>query len=115
MFARLMVRARGLSVGLLLCLPANVDAANVSKAAQRGRVILQEQCERCHAIEAVGESPLKNAPPMRNIYARFNRRELRAELSEGMVSKHRDMPQIEFSDEDVYAIMSYLYILAVKK
>jgi hypothetical protein len=52
---------------------------------------------------------------LRDIYARFNRRELQAELSEGMVSKHRDMPQIEFSDEDVYAIMSYLYILAVEK
>jgi len=52
---------------------------------------------------------------MRDIYARFNPRELQAELSEGVVSKHREMPQIEFSDEDVYAIMSYLYTLAVKR
>jgi len=115
MSARFMVRALGLSVGLLLCLPANVDAANLSKAAEQGRIILQEKCGRCHAIEAVGESPLKKAPPMRDIYARFNPRELQAELSEGMVSKHREMPQIEFSDEDVYAIMSYLYTLAVKR
>jgi hypothetical protein len=63
----------------------------------------------------VGESPLKEAPPMRDIYARFNPRELQAELSEGMVSKHRQMPQIEFSDEDVYAILTYLYALAGKK
>jgi len=115
MSARFMVRALGLSVGLLLCSPANVDAANLSKAAERGRIILQEKCGRCHAIEAVGESPLRSAPPMRDIYARFNPRELQAELSEGMVSKHREMPQIEFSDEDVYAIMSYLYTLAVKR
>jgi hypothetical protein len=33
--------------------------------------------------------------------ARFAPRELQAELSEGMVSKHKEMPQIEFSDEDV--------------
>ena len=115
MSAHSMVRALSLSVGLLLCLPANVDAANLNEAAERGRTILQEKCGRCHAIEAVGGSPLKNAPPMRDIYARFDQRELQAELSEGMVSKHRKMPQIEFSDEDVYAIMSYLYTLAVKK
>jgi len=115
MSACLMVRALRLGVGLLLCLPANAEAANLSKAAERGRIILQEKCGRCHAIEAVGESPLKNAPPMRDIYARFNPRELQAELSEGVVSKHREMPQIEFSDEDVYAIMSYLYTLAVKR
>lgn len=115
MSGRFKVRALGLLVGLLSCWPTNVGAANLSKAAQRGRAILQEKCGRCHAIRSVGESPLENAPPMRDIYARFNRRELQAELSEGMVSRHRDMPQIEFSDEDVYAIMSYLYVLAVRK
>lgn len=115
MSERFVVQALGFSIGLLLCLPANLDAANLSKTAQRGRIILQEKCGRCHAVDAVGESPLQNAPPMRDIYARFNRRELQAELAEGMVSKHREMPQIEFSDEDVYAVMSYLYALAVKK
>ena len=66
-------------------------------------------------VEAVGASPLKQAPPMREIYRRFAPRELQAELSEGMVSRHRTMPQIDFSDEDVDAILAYLYALAVKK
>ena len=48
---------------------------------------------------------------MRDIYGRFNPRELQAELSEGKVSKHKDMPQISFSDEDVYAILRYLYAI----
>ena len=115
MSARFIVGAPSLCMALLLCLPASLDAAKLSKAAERGKIILQEKCGRCHAIEAVGESPLKGAPPMRDIYARFSPRELQAELSEGMVSKHREMPQIEFSDEDVYGIMSYLYALAAKK
>jgi hypothetical protein len=58
------------------------------------------------------ESPLKIAPPMRDIYAR-SPRELRAELREGMFSQYKKMPQIEFSDQGVAAIMWYLY--AVKK
>ena len=86
---------RSAAVAAILCLPADLDAANLSKVATRGKIILQEKCGRCHAIEAVGESPL--TPPMRDIYARFNPRELQAELSEGMVSKHKEMPQIEFS------------------
>ena len=105
----------GLSAGLLLCLPNTLDAADSSKLETRGKLILQEKCGRCHAIEAVGESPLNNAPPMRDIYARFNPRELQAELSEGKVSKHKEMPQIDFSDEDVHAILAYLYALAVRK
>jgi mono/diheme cytochrome c family protein len=80
-----------------------------------GAVILQQNCGRCHAIETTGESPLKQAPPMRDIYARFVPRELQAELREGMVSKHRAMPQIDFSDGDVDAMLAYLYALAIKK
>ena len=52
---------------------------------------------------------------MRSIYNRFAPRELQAELREGMVSRHREMPQIDFSDEDVDAIMAYLYALAARK
>jgi hypothetical protein len=52
---------------------------------------------------------------MRDIYVRFHPRELQAELSQGMVSKHKEMPQIEFSDEDVAAILAYLYTLAIRK
>jgi len=103
----------------LMLLSASATSENASesksKLAARGRAILQEQCGRCHAIGPVGASPLPLAPPMRTIYRRFLPRELQAELSEGMVSRHKDMPQIEFSDEDVYAIMTYLYALSRRK
>jgi mono/diheme cytochrome c family protein len=107
--------ARSLIVGLLLCLSAASDAADSSQLRSRGKIILQEKCGSCHAVEAAGASPLEQAPPMRDIYARFAPRELQAELKEGMVSRHRAMPQIDFSDEDVDAILAYLYALAVKK
>ena len=115
MSAHTAVRALRFAAGLLLWLPGTLNAADSDKLAARGKSILQERCGRCHAIEAVGESPLKTAPPMRDIYGRFNPPELQAELSEGKVSKHRDMPQIDFSDEDVHAILTYLYALAVRK
>jgi mono/diheme cytochrome c family protein len=107
--------ARRLIAGLLVCLSATANAADSDLLGSRGKVVLQQNCGRCHAVEASGESPLKQAPPMRDIYVRFDPRELQAELREGMVSKHRAMPQIDFSDEDVDAILAYLYALAVKK
>jgi len=117
MATRFAFRALGFSSGLLLCLPMTLDAAAESSklAAARGKIILQEQCGRCHAIEAVGQSPLKEAPPLRDIYAQFDLRELQARIRQGIGSAHKDMPQIPFSDEDVYAILSYLYALAVRK
>jgi mono/diheme cytochrome c family protein len=115
MVPRFAPQALLLTVGLLVCLPATSNAATSSQLRSRGKALLQEHCGRCHAIGAVGRSPLKDAPPMRTIYARFAPRELQAELREGMVSRHRAMPQIDFSDEDVDAILAYLYALAVKK
>jgi mono/diheme cytochrome c family protein len=108
-------QACGLTVGLLLCLAATSNAADSSQLRKKGKVLLENNCGRCHAIGASGSSPLREARPMRDIYARFAPRELQAELREGMVSKHRAMPQIDFSDEDVDAILAYLYALAVKK
>lgn len=108
-------QVRILAVGFLLGLSASSEAADSSELRNRGRAILQQNCGRCHAVEAAGESPLKQAPPMRDIYARFAPRELQAELREGMVSRHRAMPQIDFSDEDVDAILAYLYALAIQK
>ena len=108
-------QARLLIVGLLICLSAASNAATTSQLRSRGKALLQEKCGRCHAVGAVGRSALKGAPPMRTIYARFAPRELQAELREGMVSRHRDMPQIDFSDEDVDAILAYLYGLMAKR
>lgn len=113
MAMRLIFLTIGLGVELFLCCSTASDAAESSKlAAARGKVILQEKCGRCHAIEAVGPSPLREAPPMRDIYNQFDLRELQARVSQGIGSVHKDMPQIPFSDEDTYAILSYLYALA---
>jgi mono/diheme cytochrome c family protein len=115
MAARFTGRTRLLVVGLLVCLSGVANAASSSQLRNRGKALLQENCGRCHAVSAVGSSPLKAATPMRDVYAKFAPRELQAELREGMVSRHREMPQIDFSDEDVDAILAYLYALSIRK
>jgi mono/diheme cytochrome c family protein len=81
-------------------------AANV--AAKEGKAILEANCGRCHALEGKGESPLPKAPPLREVYLKYPIDQLEEGFAEGMGSKHRDMPQIPFSADQVAAILAYL-------
>jgi cytochrome c len=71
-------------------------------------MLLEKNCSRCHSIEAAGQSPLAQAPPLREVYLRYPIEQLEYGFAEGMGSKHREMPQIQFSSEQVSAILNYL-------
>jgi cytochrome c len=73
-----------------------------------GKAVLEANCARCHAIDAKGVSPLRQAPPLREVYLNYPIDQLEEGFAEGMGSRHRDMPQIQFSDEQVEAILIYL-------
>ena len=83
-------------------------AADGPGTAIEGKAILEKNCARCHSIEATGESPLKQAPPLREIYLKYPIEQLEEGFAEGMGSRHRDMPQIQFSTEQVAGILNYL-------
>jgi cytochrome c len=73
-----------------------------------GASLLQYYCARCHSIGATGNSPLKKAPPLREVYLKYPIQQLESGFAEGMGSRHQDMPQIQFSTEQVDAILDYL-------
>ncbi|HLC08654.1 MAG TPA: cytochrome c [Methyloceanibacter sp.] len=73
-----------------------------------GMAILEKNCGRCHSIAATGTSPLPQAPPLREVYLKYPIDQLEEGFAEGMGSRHRDMPQIQFSDDQVAAILNYL-------
>jgi len=84
-------------------------AAEGPSPAPEGKLLLEKNtCARCHAIEATGESPLKQAPALRDVYRKYPAEELEFEFAEGMGSRHKDMPQVQFSSEQVDAILTYL-------
>jgi hypothetical protein len=45
---------------------------------------------------------------LREVYLKYPIEMLRYDLAEGFGSKHRDMPQIQFSSEQADAILDYL-------
>ncbi len=91
----------------VLAVGADAMAAEGSDA-DDGKAILDKYCSRCHSIEATGDSPLTKAPPLRQVYLKFPIQELELGFAEGMGSRHKDMPQIQFSAEQVSAILDYL-------
>lgn len=93
-------------LALLTLGTSSAPVANVT--ANEGKAILEANCGRCHAIEAKGESPLPKAPPLREVYLKYPIDQLEEGFAEGMGSKHRDMPQIPFSADQVAAILAYL-------
>jgi len=80
-------------------------AAKISE----GRAILERNCGRCHAVAAGDPSPLKEAPNLAIVLGSYPGERLEVELGEGIGSRHRDMPQIQFSAEEITSIYYYLH------
>jgi cytochrome c len=106
-----MVKHRSIAAALGCLLMIGVGSAHAAEGASPeidGKALLQKNCSRCHSIEATGASPLKGAPPLREVYLKYPIEMLEFDLGEGFGSRHRDMPQIQFSSEQADAILDYL-------
>jgi mono/diheme cytochrome c family protein len=100
--------------GLLLLLLAVFSAAAAEKdLAAKAKLLVTENCSRCHAIGTDGDSPHKEAPPFRTLSTKYPVESLAESLAEGIVSGHPDMPIFVFSPTDVGAIIDYLQSIQV--
>jgi mono/diheme cytochrome c family protein len=89
----------------LAALPAVAAEKDVT---DKGRMLVEKNCARCHAIGKEGASPHPEAPPFRTLSSRYPIDDLAESLAEGIVSGHPDMPIFVFSPPDVEAIITYL-------
>jgi mono/diheme cytochrome c family protein len=93
------------SFGLLLLFSAgSLEAAENAD----GRALLEKNCSRCHAVTLSAVSPLAAAPNLWTVLRSYPTERLEFELAEGIGSRHRDMPQIQFSTEEIRSIVKYL-------
>jgi cytochrome c len=99
-----------LAVIVLWRLPARSDEA-LSPPAQRGRVLVTNNCARCHAIDKYSTSPVALAPPFRTLHKRYPVEDLEEPLAEGIVTGHPMMPEFSFDPGQVNDIISYLKTL----
>lgn len=74
-----------------------------------GKMLLQRHCGRCHALSAETQSPLPQSPNLWIVLGSYPEDRLEFELAEGIGSRHRDMPQVQFTAEEIASIKHYLH------
>ena len=94
----------------LVCLAAPASAQQ-SPAAQRGLTFVRLHCAQCHSIDIVSESPLKIAPPFRELHLKFPIETLRRRLAEGIAATHPTMPQFRLDADQINDVIDYLETL----
>ena len=111
-------RGRGamgiLAATLLLGLSATPPSAAEKDLTNKGKVLVEQHCSRCHAIGKEGDSTHPEAPPFRTLSSKYPIDDLAESLAEGIVSGHPDMPIFVFSPQDIEAIIDYLQSIQEK-
>ncbi len=79
-----------------------------SERIKQGHELVENECGRCHAIGRTDASRHPQAPPFRILSKRYPIESLEEALGEGIISGHPDMPEFQFDNEDVGAIIAYL-------
>jgi mono/diheme cytochrome c family protein len=91
---------------------AVASSAAWASSLERGRAIAAQNCARCHATGATGDSPLSAAPPFRVLPQRYPVENLAEALAEGIVTGHPEMPEFKFAPADIDALLGYIDSLA---
>jgi cytochrome c len=92
-----------------LAMPAE---AAIKGLADKGKVLAEENCGRCHAVGPEGASPHEEAPPFRTFVEKWPLEHLEEALAEGIVTGHPDMPMFVFQPPEIDALIEYLHTLA---
>jgi mono/diheme cytochrome c family protein len=90
-----------------------ITSAAVAESASelRGRVLARENCARCHSIDRYTPSPLKIAPPFRELHRRYPVETLAEALAEGIDTGHPTMPMFRLEPDQINDLLSFLRTL----
>ena len=102
------MNARILQLAIALLLLPDVAMAQSSPREQRGQTFVRANCSTCHAIDKVSESPLKIAPPFRELHLRYPVESLQEALVEGIRTGHASMPEFRLDPGQASDVIAYL-------
>lgn len=77
-------------------------------SADRGAVLVRQNCAGCHAVERSGASPMAAAPPFRDMGVLYPVRDLQEAFAEGLVTAHPAMPAFEFEPGQIADVIAYI-------
>jgi len=93
---------------LAITLAMITSALALTPAEQRGRNFVTTSCSRCHSVDKATPSPLKIAPPFRDLHLRYPIETLQESLAEGISTGHPTMPMFKLDPDQINDVLSYL-------
>ncbi len=82
---------------------------------REGELLAEKKCSGCHAVGVRGYSPNQHAPEFRSLSRKYSWFWLRGLITRRIFATHEQMPQFDFSREDVDTIVAYINSLSSKK
>jgi len=102
-------KALTLALAAALLAPLAARAQDVpTTPVQRGFMIAQLNCSRCHAVGKKGKSPNPLSPPFRNLGERYDPDMLQEALAEGILTGHPEMPEFKLTPGQIDDLIDYL-------
>ncbi|MGU3421462.1 c-type cytochrome [Methylobacterium sp. D54C] len=93
----------------LLAILLPVEGATAwDRQVKQGETLARTNCARCHAVGRAGASPLRVAPPFRELHTRYPVEDLGEALAEGIRTGHPSMPEFRFDPDQAEALIAYL-------
>lgn len=96
-------------VASFLALSGTAIAASPSE--QRGQFFARTNCARCHSIDKVTASPLREAPPFRDLHRRYPIESIAEALAEGIYTGHPSMPEFQLPPDQINDLISFMRTL----
>ena len=100
------MKVRLYQLGFVLFMLTSALAASPSE--ERGKTFALNNCARCHSIDKVSPSPLKIAPPFRDLHKHYPIETLAESLAEGIQTGHPTMPEFRLDPDQIHDMLSYL-------
>jgi len=80
--------------------------------AAKGKVFVERNCARCHAVGLQDDSHMPEAPALRTLHRRYPIDSLSEAFAEGIVTGHPEMPQFELDTGTIGNMLAYIESLA---
>ena len=105
--------AHAFAAVLAVCFAFASGGTNQAHAqnAPRGLAFARTYCAMCHSIDKYSASPLRIAPPFRDLHNRYPVESLEQSLAEGITTGHPSMPQFRLDLGQIRDLIAFLKTL----
>jgi cytochrome c len=100
-----------LCLAMLLVAASGMPSKAETVDIEAGRELAERYCASCHGLGEHGESPHRDAPPLRTFGDKWPLESLEEALAEGIVVGHPDMPELAFDPDEISNLLGYIATL----